>query len=275
MAESDAPISSRVEHAGTLLLVDDEANILSSLRRLLRPDGYRILTAGGGQEGLEVLAREPIDVIVSDQRMPGMTGTEFLRLACQRCPDTIRIVLSGYTELESVTKAINEGSVYRFLTKPWDDELLRKHIAEAMHNKRMSDENRRLQQELGEANQRLSGLLEERQQRVVMGEASLNFAHELMASLPLAVVGIDNEGLIVLANDQAQHLFASALVGMPADLVLPPSLQSMVSADIDALPHEVVLGAGRLQVSCCSVGHADHPRGRLFVFIGQAAAEAT
>ena len=120
---------------GVLLLVDDEENILSSLRRLLRRDGHRILTASSGAQGLEILASESVDVIVSDQRMPEMTGTEFLTKARVLCPDSVRIVLSGYTELESVTSAINEGSVYKFLTKPWEDQQLHDNIIEAINHK--------------------------------------------------------------------------------------------------------------------------------------------
>ncbi|MET3131544.1 diguanylate cyclase (GGDEF)-like protein/PAS domain S-box-containing protein [Oxalobacteraceae bacterium GrIS 1.11] len=102
----------------TLLLVDDEQNIVASLKRLLRRDEYQIFTAGSGQEGMDVLAQHQVDVIVSDQRMPGMIGADFLRAAKQLYPDTIRIMLSGYTELQSVTDAVNEGAIYKFLTKP-------------------------------------------------------------------------------------------------------------------------------------------------------------
>jgi CheY-like chemotaxis protein len=90
----------------TLLLVDDEDSIVSALRRLLRRDGYHIVTANSGAQGLQRLAENSVDVIVSDQRMPGMTGVEFLRRAKELYPDTVRMVLSGYTELQSITDAI-------------------------------------------------------------------------------------------------------------------------------------------------------------------------
>jgi EAL domain-containing protein (putative c-di-GMP-specific phosphodiesterase class I)/CheY-like chemotaxis protein len=113
----------------TLLLVDDEANILAALKRLLRRDGYQIITADGGEQGLQRLAEHPVDVIVSDQRMPGMSGVEFLRRAKALRPDTVRMTLSGFTELQSIIDAVNEGAIYKFLTKLWDDALLRQHIA--------------------------------------------------------------------------------------------------------------------------------------------------
>lgn len=129
-----------------ILLVDDEESILSSMKRLLRRDGYCIHTAQSGSEGLAILATAPIGVIVSDQRMPHMSGSEFLREVKARYPETMRIVLSGYTELSSITEAINQGAIYKFLTKPWDDELLRAHIAEAFEVFEMRSANRRLQQ---------------------------------------------------------------------------------------------------------------------------------
>jgi diguanylate cyclase (GGDEF)-like protein/PAS domain S-box-containing protein len=119
------------EHAQTLLLVDDERNILTSLSRLLRREGYHILTAESPAEAFRKLAVEPAQVIISDQRMPDMSGTEFLSRVRQLYPDTIRIVLTGYTDLESVTGAINRGAIYKFLTKPWDDDNLREQVREA------------------------------------------------------------------------------------------------------------------------------------------------
>jgi diguanylate cyclase (GGDEF)-like protein/PAS domain S-box-containing protein len=115
----------------TLLLVDDEANILNALTRALRRDGYRILTATCAEEALDLLAREEVHVIVSDQRMPGMSGTELLSKVKGMHPETVRIVLSGYTDLGAVTKAINQGAIYKFLTKPWNDEELRLQIQDA------------------------------------------------------------------------------------------------------------------------------------------------
>ncbi len=120
-----------VQQERTLLLVDDEAGILAALRRMLRNEGYRVLTAASAREGLEILARNEVQVILSDQRMPEMTGTEFLGRVKQLHPDTVRIVLSGYAELESIIEAVNQGAIYKFLIKPWDDDLLRGHIRDA------------------------------------------------------------------------------------------------------------------------------------------------
>jgi EAL domain-containing protein (putative c-di-GMP-specific phosphodiesterase class I)/ActR/RegA family two-component response regulator len=115
----------------SLLLVDDEENVLRALVRLFRRDGYRIHTATRVEDAFELLAREPVQVILSDQRMPGTSGIEFLSQVKEMYPDTVRLVLSGYTDLATVTDAINRGAIYRFLTKPWDDEELRRQVQEA------------------------------------------------------------------------------------------------------------------------------------------------
>ena len=128
------------EAARTLLLVDDEPNVMAALRRQLRTEGYRILIANSAREGLELLALNTVQVILCDQRMPEMTGTEFFFRVKQLHPDTVRIILSGYTELQSVTDAINQGAIYKFLTKPWDDEALRETVRQAF---RMQESNRR------------------------------------------------------------------------------------------------------------------------------------
>ncbi|MDD5028230.1 MAG: EAL domain-containing protein [Rhodoferax sp.] len=152
----------------TLLLVDDEPNIVSALKRLFRRDGHEILTANSGAEGMKVLSEHRVDIIISDQRMPGMTGVEFLRAAKVLYPDTIRVVLSGYTELQSVTDAINEGAVYRFLTKPWDDDALREQINQAIAHRRVLEDNRQLEiqvhnsnRELMAANRKLQDVLQQ------------------------------------------------------------------------------------------------------------------
>jgi CheY-like chemotaxis protein len=140
----------------TLLLVDDEADILSSLKRLLRPLAYNIITANSGEQGLQILTEQHVDVIVSDQRMPGMSGVAFLCLVKERYPDIVRMVLSGYADLQSVTDAVNEGAVYKFMTKPWDDEQLVGNIEDAFQHKGMADENTRLSRELQISNKDLA-----------------------------------------------------------------------------------------------------------------------
>lgn len=115
----------------TLLLVDDEPNIINSLKRLLRREGYRILTAESGAEALELLAANTVQVIVSDHRMPGMSGVELLSRVRDLYPSTRRIILSGYSDIGTLTDAINRGAVWKFISKPWDDEELKTDVKHA------------------------------------------------------------------------------------------------------------------------------------------------
>lgn len=115
----------------TLLLVDDEPYILNGLTRIFHREGYRILTAGNGFEALELLATNRVQVIISDQRMPGMTGIELLSRVKELYPETRRIILSGYAELTTVTEAINHGAIWKYFTKPWPEDSLRKEVRQA------------------------------------------------------------------------------------------------------------------------------------------------
>ncbi|MGR8934469.1 MAG: HD domain-containing phosphohydrolase [Gammaproteobacteria bacterium] len=151
-----------------LLLVDDEPNIINALKRSLRPGSYRIFTADSGAQGLEVLSRQAIGVIISDQRMPAMSGTEFLSVVKERYPETVRIVLSGYSDPDSMTDAINIGAVYKFISKPWQDDELRASVEDAFKRYELSRENLRLMTELQARNM----LLVQRNQetRQLLGE---------------------------------------------------------------------------------------------------------
>ncbi|GAB2180588.1 hypothetical protein DLREEDagrD3_08110 [Denitratisoma sp. agr-D3] len=115
----------------TLLLVDDEPALLHSLLRLFRDEGYELLTAASGEEALQLLEQHSAQVLLSDQRMPGMSGVEFLTEAKRRYPDSVRMVLSGYADIETITDAINRGNVYKFLHKPWDNQLLLENVRDA------------------------------------------------------------------------------------------------------------------------------------------------
>jgi len=116
----------------TVLLLDDEADILRALNRTLRPDGYKILAATSAEDAFKLLALNEVHVVVSDQRMPEVTGTEFLGKVKLMYPDTTRILLTGYADMQSVIDAINQGAVYRYFTKPWDNDELRACVAAAV-----------------------------------------------------------------------------------------------------------------------------------------------
>jgi diguanylate cyclase (GGDEF)-like protein/PAS domain S-box-containing protein len=258
----------------TLLLVDDEPNILSALKRQLRGTGLRILTAPGGREGLALLETEAVDVIVSDQRMPGMTGVDFLRAVKTSHPETVRIVLSGFTELQSVTDAVNEGAIYKFLTKPWDDTQLRGHIQEAIRNKEMAEENRRLDLEvrtanhsLAQANRQLEGVLRKQQELIDSTGISLDIVREALHQVPLPIVGLDEEQVVAFANLAAQDLFREhgMLLGSPAQLFMPDLLLALDQAGEGEACIEQLHGSS-FEVAAHSMGKGTRSRGRLIIF---------
>jgi diguanylate cyclase (GGDEF)-like protein len=115
----------------TLLLVDDEPQICTSLGRILRRDGYTIHTAHDADQGMELLSKHVVDVVISDQRMPGRKGTEFLTAVRDAYPNTVRLILSGAAEIADITHAMGTGAIYKFLTKPIDPALLRANVGEA------------------------------------------------------------------------------------------------------------------------------------------------
>ncbi|HSW04475.1 EAL domain-containing protein [Aquabacterium sp.] len=273
---------SRARRTRTLLLVDDEENILNSLKRLLRRDGYHIITATSAAEGLQRLAEHEVDVIVSDQRMPGMTGVEFLRRAKELYPDTVRMVLSGYTELQSIIDAVNEGAIYKFLTKPWDDERLRGHVAEAFRQKDLGDENRRLSRQveaanadLATVNARLEHLLAQRQDQTALLEASAGSMRQLLDGLPAAVLGIDPDGALVFANGEAASLLpdVDSWLGCPAATVLWPELFD-ASGRLAALDLSVVHDKRRLHVVARDISVEGQARGHVLVLMPEQAREA-
>lgn len=229
-------------HEPTLLLVDDEQNVLSALRRLLRTEGYRILIANGGEAGIEILNNTPVDVVMSDQRMPGMPGVEFLRAAREIQPECVRIVLSGYTDLEAVTNAINEGAIYKFLCKPWDDEHLKANLAEAFARRRLTEENRRLGRELADKNAQLETLLEERSAQVRHRSEALDVFHEVLEALPVGVVGVDEDGQIAFCNDAAAQLLSAH--DPQLSMLCVDNLPASVSAPAPS-PGRVVTLAGK------------------------------
>jgi response regulator RpfG family c-di-GMP phosphodiesterase len=160
-----------LKYSHTLLFVDDEASILKALQRLFRREGCEILTAEGGPQALEVLkqAQTPVSLIVSDQRMPGMNGARFLEEAAQICPDAIRFLLTGYSDLDAVVDAVNKGKIHRYVTKPWNDGELLMLAREALvqvelkrENIRLTELTRRQNEELAELNRSLETKVNER-----------------------------------------------------------------------------------------------------------------
>lgn len=127
-----------------ILLVDDEPNVLAAVKRALFDESLEIVTATSAEEALGIMSKHDFKVVISDERMTGMQGAEFLALVRERYPHTIRIMLTGHATLEAAMKAVNEGEIYRFFSKPWNDNELLFAMRSAIEKYDMEGENRRL-----------------------------------------------------------------------------------------------------------------------------------
>ncbi|MCC7261165.1 MAG: response regulator [Candidatus Latescibacteria bacterium] len=153
-------------NAHTILIVDDEPHILSALRRLLAREGYLILTATSGAQGLELLQDNAVSLIISDQRMPVVIGAEFLGRARLVSPHSMRLILTGYAEVEAAAQAVNEGGIHFYLRKPWDDGQLRLVVQQLLDRFDLEEHNRQLTEELLQKNEALHLLNSELEERV-------------------------------------------------------------------------------------------------------------
>lgn len=171
--------------SATLLFIDDEANILSALKRLFIPFGYKILTAENGEEALVLMETETVDLVICDMRMPHMTGAEVLEQVRFKSPEAIRILLTGYADLASTIAAINRGEIYRYISKPWDDNDIVLIVRDALERKQLLAEKRRLEaltrqqnEELKLLNASLEDKVRQRTEELRAAMDSLAQAHE-------------------------------------------------------------------------------------------------
>jgi response regulator RpfG family c-di-GMP phosphodiesterase len=169
--------------SGTILCVDDEPNILSSLRRLFRAQGYEVLTEDSARAGLRVLESRAVDIVISDMRMPEMDGVAFLERARALCPDTLRLLLTGHADVGLILEAINRGEIYRYITKPWDDNDLVLLMRHALERKALVQEKQRLEELTLRQNEQLRQLNLDLEAKVASRTAELSKAlEELVAS---------------------------------------------------------------------------------------------
>jgi len=194
-----------------ILCVDDERNVLRALERIFLDDDYEIMTASSGEEGLELLnAAQQVQVVISDFRMPGMNGVEFLKEVFKTHPETIRIVLSGYADTAAVVSAINEGKIYKFIPKPWNDDELRVTVAKALEtfaiqrrNQQLAEELRRKNEELSELNEHLERLAYQCNTDFMAQHRALLHANTILENLPIGVVSLDADGVVLQINREA------------------------------------------------------------------------
>lgn len=189
-----------------VLFVDDEENILRALHRLFRKEPWELAFAGSGAEALARGETEgPFDVVVTDQRMPGMTGAELLQEVRRRWPHAIRLILSGYTDVQAVLDAVNQGAIYKFLTKPWDDDVLRETVREAVEVVRLRRENERLQETVRSQRDELEAI----NRSLTEGARGDLLARLVLDGLPVGVAVFGEDGALALANREGHRLLGT------------------------------------------------------------------
>ncbi len=222
-----------------ILCVDDEKNVLKALERLFLDTDYEILTATSGDEGLELLNNtDAIQLVISDYRMPKMNGVDFLKEVFKLRPETVRIVLSGYADTVAIVEAINDGKIYKFMPKPWNDDELKIAISNALDHFFIQQKNRQLTYELETKNQELQTinvnleqLVAERTANLLIQNKILTSSQNILDALPMAVIGIDPEGLIVQCNKRGIELFSQdpgSLLGMNRQDSFPPEINDII-----------------------------------------------
>lgn len=189
---------------GTLLFVDDEPFTLSSLKRLFRPLGYRIFTAESGAKGLEVLAAEHVDLVISDMCMPEMDGVQFLEQVRLKSPDTVRILLTGHANLSSTIAAINKGQIYRYIAKPWEDSDITLAVRHALEREkaRLEELAQHQNEELKALNADLEEKVKARTEELRQAMGFMEKAHENLKTSFLTSIRIFSN-LMELREDPA------------------------------------------------------------------------
>lgn len=191
----------------TILCVDDEPHVLHALKRALRHEPYRLLTAASGSEGLSLLDQHTVQVVLSDQRMPKMLGTEFLNQVKSNYPEVIRMILTGYADVPSILDAVNRCEIYRFITKPWDETQLKRHLQECL----LQHELMRLDNPVPEI-QSVSGDQEIDVHNIIHQAAFLSELDDSMTAnvldyLPVPVIVLDDARKLTYINAAASLCF--------------------------------------------------------------------
>ncbi len=190
-----------------ILFVDDEENVLTAVKRVFLDTDYTILTALSGKNALNIMEENDVQVIVSDYRMPDMNGVELLKVVRKQRGDIIRIILSGYADLNALIEAINEGHIYKFIAKPWNDDELRIAVANALERYFLIKENKELAEALKEKNEQLMALnarlkefMEQQSAHLASKSKELDINRHIIDSLPIGIAFFDFENMVFRCN---------------------------------------------------------------------------
>ncbi len=206
----------------TLLFVDDEPDILDSLQRSFRR-GYRVLTARGGDEALALLQEHTIDLIISDQRMPGLTGTDVLKAARNIQPEAIRILLTGYSDMESLIACVNDAGLYKYLSKPWEPEDLQLTVTRALEHleadRRLKTAHAQLQEAYQHAVTMLSFACEGKDESTGNHVQRVQYLTEALAiEMGIDAISAAHMGLMSILHDVGKLYIPDAILKKPGPL---------------------------------------------------------
>jgi two-component system NtrC family sensor kinase len=228
----------------SLLLVDDEPNVLKSLRRLLIDTNYNVYSAESAENAWGILEKENIQLVISDYRMPGMNGVEFLKKVRDKYPKTIRIILSGYADVMAIVEAINDGQVYRFIPKPWNDQELLTSILRAFEQYKLQEENIKLYLELQKRNAELQDLAKSLEEKVAartrdleLKNRALLISQNIMSMLPVGVIGVDSYENVVYMNTNLPNFINTddIRLGLPMGGTIPGEVGSALNHSMKQL----------------------------------------
>jgi len=251
----------------TILVVDDEVNVAKSIRRLLASSDFEVITAENGEEALVRLAENPaIGVVVSDQRMPKMTGSDLFAQMTIDFPTIRRILLTGYSDLDSIRDAVNKGSIFRFLLKPWDDDELLGCVEDAAKMYNIERENERLKDDLENINKNLENTIKQKTRVLNMNIRSLERFEKIVEKLPIGIVCVSDDGMVVLANHQfcKDFDFRSAVEGMPFKRVLPPEAFHIIEEFKSGTGYDISIGDRTLSITSSELEIDNTVLGKLY-----------
>jgi response regulator RpfG family c-di-GMP phosphodiesterase len=191
--------------AWTVLCVDDEPNMLAALKRALRAGGFGVITAEGGAQAIEILGKLPVDIVVSDMRMPGMDGSQFLEHVHREWPQVIRILLTGHADQGSTVSAINRGRIFRYLSKPWDERDLLAALHEGTERLALEREKVRLEALTRQQNAELRTLNTELETRVAERTQELTEANARLERSYLKTIKVFSNLLELRSGQLAGH----------------------------------------------------------------------
>ena len=214
-------------HRHAVLFVDDEINILKAVKRLLRNEPWEVLCASRPQEALEMLDTTAVQVVVSDQRMPEMSGVDLLAAVRERHTDVVRMMLTGYTEMNVAVEAINRGEIFRLITKPWNDEELKATLRQAFDHFDLKEEIKRLNQvtreqnfKLQDMNRNLEYKVRDRTKQVAEKHAELRTAY--IQTIRALAEAVDAKDAYTRGHSERVGVYASKIareVGLPRELI--------------------------------------------------------